>query len=198
LLLTTAFGLFACSEPPPPPPPTPPPPAAPPFHTILDLKQFMLLVIDPAADGVWDSVKTIVTKKGTEEIRPKTDEQWTAVRGSAATVAEAANLLMLDGRARDKKEWMTAVRRLIDAGEKAMKAAEAKDADAVFATGGEIYEACRACHLRYAPHLNNTTEGVKDNEKDGGKGAPAAAPKEAAKDAPKDAGKDAPKDVAKK
>jgi hypothetical protein len=143
-------------------------------------------------------VKTIVTKKGTEEIRPKTDEQWTAVRGSAATVAEAANLLMLDGRARDKKEWMTAVRRLIDAGEKAMKAAEAKDADAVFATGGEIYEACRACHLRYAPHLNNTTEGVKDNEKDGGKGAAAAAPKEAAKDAPKDAGKDAPKDVAKK
>ena len=45
-----------------------------------------------------------------------------------------------------------------------------------FATGGEIYEACRACHLRYAPHLNNTTEGVKENEKDGGKDAPAAAP----------------------
>ena len=184
LTLLPAFGLLACSEPPPPPPP--PPPATLPFHTILDLKQFMKLVIDPAADGVWDSVKTIITKKGTEEIRPKTDEQWMAVVSSAATVAEAANLLMLDGRALDKKEWMTAVRRLTDTAEKAMKAAEAKDADAVFAAGGEIYEACRACHQRYASHLNNTTEGVKDDAK-----GPAA-------DAAKDAAKDAPKDTAKK
>ena len=166
LVLIPALGLFACKEAPPPPPPPPP---APPFHTILDLKQFMKLVIDPATDGVWDSVKTIVTKKGTEEIRPKTDEQWAAVVSSAATVAEAANLLMLDGRALDKNEWMTAARRLTDTAEKAMKAAEAKDPDAVFAAGGEIYEACRGCHLRYAPRLNNTTEGVKDDNKDAAK-----------------------------
>ncbi len=165
LVLIPVMGLCACSEA--PPPPAPAPPAAPPFHTILDLKQFMLLVIDPAADGVWDSVKTIVTKKGTEEIRPKTDEQWTAVRASAATLAEAANLLMLDGRARDKKEWMTAVRRLTDMAEKAMKAAEAKNAEAVFDAGGEVYEACRGCHQRYAAHLNNTAEGVKDGGTDG-------------------------------
>jgi len=167
LVLIPALGLFACKEAPPPPPPPPP------FHTILDLKQFMLLVIDPAADGVWDSVKTIMTKKGTEEIRPKTEEQWTAVRASAATVAEAANLLMLDGRARDKNEWMTAVRRLTDTAEKAMQAAEAKDPDAVFTAGGEMYEACRGCHQRYAPRLNNATEGVKDDNKDTAK-APAA------------------------
>jgi hypothetical protein len=160
LVLIPALGLFACSEP--PPPPAPPPP----FHTILDLKQFMILVIDPATDGVWDSVKTIVTNKGTEEIRPKTDEEWMKVKASAATVAEAANLLMLDGRARDKKEWMTAVRRLIDTAEKAMKAAEAKNPEAVFDAGGEIYEACRGCHQRYAAHLNNTSEGVKDGGAD--------------------------------
>ena len=170
LILIPALGLFACTEAPPPPPP-PPPPAAPPFHTILDLKQFMLLVIDPAADGVWDSVKTIMTKKGTEEIQPKTDAQWMAVRSSAATVAEAANLLMLDGRALDKKEWMVAARRLTDTAEKAMKAAEAKDPEAVFAAGGEIYEACRGCHQRYAARLNNTTEGVKDEGKDAAKDA---------------------------
>ncbi len=155
LILVPALGLFACSEPPPPPPP------APPFHTILDLKQFMLLVIDPAADLVWDSVKTIMSKKGTEEIAPKTEAQWTTVRSGAATVAEAANLLMLDGRARDKKEWMAAARRLTDTAEKALKAAEAKDPAAVFAAGGEMYEACRGCHQRYAAHLNNTTEAVK-------------------------------------
>lgn len=183
LCLIPVLGLFACSEPPPPPPPPPAAKPAPPFRTILDLRQFMMLVIDPATDGVWDSVKTIVTKKGTEEIRPKTDEQWNAVRSSAATVAEAANLLMLEGRAKDQKEWMAAVRRLIDTAEKAMKAAEAKDADAVFDAGGEMYEACRACHQRYAPHLNNTSVGVNE-----AKDAKAAAP-----DAPKDAGKDTAK-----
>jgi cytochrome c556 len=56
---------------------------------------------------------------------------------------------------------MTAVRRLTDTAEKAMKAAEAKDPAAVFDTGGEIYEACRGCHQRYAPRLNNTTEADK-------------------------------------
>ncbi len=152
LILIPALGLFACSEPPPP---------APPFHTILDLKQFMLLVIDPAADLVWDSVKTIMSKKGTEEIAPKTEQQWTTVRSGAATVAEAANLLMLDGRARDKKEWMAAARRLTDTAEKALKAAAAKDPAAVFAAGGEMYEACRGCHQRYAAHLDTATEAVK-------------------------------------
>jgi len=165
-ILIPALGLFACKEAPPPPPP-------PPFHTILDLKQFMLLVIDPAADLVWDSVKTVMTKKGTEEISPKNDEQWNTVRTGAATLAEAANLLMLDGRAKDKNEWMTAARRLTDTAEKALKAADAKDPAAVFATGGEIYEACRGCHQRYAPRLNNATEGVKDDNKDTAK-APAA------------------------
>jgi hypothetical protein len=157
LILSTILGLAACKE--------TPPPAPPPFHTILDLKQFMLLVIDPAADGVWDSVKTIMTTKGTEEIRPKTDEEWMKVKASAATVAEAANLLMLDGRALDKKEWMTAVRRLTDTAEKAMQAADAKNADAVFDAGGEMYEACRTCHQRYAPRLGNTNEAATDATK---------------------------------
>lgn len=184
LTLLCAFGLVACSEPAPPPPP--PPPAAPPFHTILDLRQFMLLVIDPAADLVWDSVKTVMSKKGTEEISPKTDEQWNTVRTGAATMAEAANLLMLEGRAKDKQEWMAAARRLTDTAEKALKAADAKDPAAVFDAGGEIYEACRGCHQRYAPHLNNTPVGVKDGSQD------------AAKDAPQNSAKDAGKDAAKK
>ena len=32
--------------------------------------------------------------------------------------------------------------------------------------GGEMYEACRGCHQRYAQRLNNATEGVKDDNKD--------------------------------
>jgi len=39
--------------------------------------------------------------------------------------------------------------------EKALKAAKSKNARPVFAAGGkEIYDACSACHRRYAPQLN--------------------------------------------
>ena len=44
-------------------------------------------------------MKTIDTKDGTEEIRPRTDEEWTAVRNAAVTLAESGNLLMMVPRA---------------------------------------------------------------------------------------------------
>jgi hypothetical protein len=110
-------------------------------------------VVDPAADAIWDSVKTIITESGTKEIAPHTDEEWAAVRNGAATLAESGNLLIIEGRARDRNEWLAAVRRLTDAADGALKAAESKNADAVFAAGGRIYDACAACHRRYAPNL---------------------------------------------
>lgn len=114
------------------------------------MKQLMEWVIDPAADVVWDSVKTIMTMEGTTEIAPKTEEQWAAVRNSAATLVEAGNLLMLDGRARGGQEWMAHARRLSDSAQVALKAAEAKNAGALFDAGGGIYNSCKACHDRYA------------------------------------------------
>jgi mono/diheme cytochrome c family protein len=148
LFISLAMALLpGCSAP-------PPPPAPPPFNTVLNLKQFMEWVMDPAADAVWESVKTIVTQKGTEEIAPKTEEQWAAVRAGAATLTEAGNMLMIEGRAKDNKEWMAAARRLITAAEVALKAANAKNSEAVFASGTEIYNACAACHKRYAPELS--------------------------------------------
>jgi hypothetical protein len=111
-------------------------------------------VIDPAADVIWDSVKSISTEAGTKEIAPQTDEQWAAVRNAAATLTETGNMLMIQGRARDQKEWMNAARGLIRTADTAVKAAEAKNKDALFAAGGEIYTVCRGCHQQYASHLN--------------------------------------------
>jgi hypothetical protein len=116
----------------------------------------MTRVIDPAADGIWDSVQTIVTQKGTRQIQPHTDDEWSALVASAATLLEAANSLMLEGRARDQTEWLQAARRLSTTAEHAMQAALAKDPEEVFTAGGEIYEVCRGCHQRYAPHLNTS------------------------------------------
>jgi len=120
------------------------------FHTIADTKQLMNWIIDPSADVVWGAVGTIVTEQGTEHIRPKTDEEWTAVRNSAATVAESGNLLMLPGRARDQ-EWMTFASKLIDAANETLQAAEAKDAEALFTAGSDLYLVCSACHEKYLP-----------------------------------------------
>ena len=134
-----------------------PKPAAPPasaVRPVLSLKQLMEWVIDPAADAVWDSVKTIITEQGTRETAPQTQEQWDAVRNGAAMLIESSNLLMTQTRARDQGEWIAAARRLAETAAKALKAAESKDAAAVFAAGGEIYDACSACHRRYAPQLN--------------------------------------------
>lgn len=63
-----------------------------PFRTVLEFKQFMEWVIDPAADVIWYSVKTIITQAGTKEIKQETDEQWAAVRNAAATLAESGNM----------------------------------------------------------------------------------------------------------
>jgi len=127
---------------------TPPPPATP-FQTVLDTKQLMSWVLDPQADIVWASVATIVTAEGKQEIAPKTDEEWAAVRNSAALVAEGANLLMLPGRAVNQDDWMQKSRALIDAANVVLKAVEAKDAPAVFTAGSDMYLACSACHAAY-------------------------------------------------
>jgi hypothetical protein len=143
LIAASAVLMFGCSA------STPPPPAAAPYQTVLDMKQLMNWVFDPQADIVWASVATIVTAEGTQEIAPKTDEEWAAVRNSAALVAEAGNLLMLEGRAVNQDDWMKKARAMIDAANVVLKAAEAKDAPAVFTAGSDMYLSCSACHAAY-------------------------------------------------
>jgi hypothetical protein len=118
--------------------------------TKLSLHQLMEWVIDPNADVIWDSVKSISNAQGTTEIYPRTDAQWETVRNSAATLVEAGNMLMLDGRAKDNKQWASYAKHLSKSAETALNATQAKDKDALFDAGGNIYNACKACHDKYA------------------------------------------------
>ena len=133
-------------------------PAPPPFKPVADNKLLMQAVIDPMADVVWDSVKTIVTAKGTEDIRPRTEEEWTAVRNAAVALTESGNLLMLVPRAKDGGEWMKRSQELINTGEAAIRAIDAKNADRLFTVGGDIYEACSACHQKYMEAIVNANK----------------------------------------
>jgi hypothetical protein len=58
----------------------------------------MASMIDPAADFLWESVSTTVTKGKVVEKQPRTNEEWAEVRRQAIILAEGANLLMMDGR----------------------------------------------------------------------------------------------------
>jgi hypothetical protein len=128
---------------------------APPFKPVADNKLLMESVIDPAADVIWDSVKTIITVAGVEEIRPHTEEQWTAVRNAAMVVSESGNLLMMAPRAKDGDEWMKAAQMMVETGQEAIRAIEKRDADELFVVGGHIYDSCTNCHSKYIDEIVN-------------------------------------------
>jgi hypothetical protein len=143
VLLIAVAAAAGCSSAPPPPP----------FKAVADLKQLMAHVVEPAADEYWDAVGWIDDAQGTVEIQPETQEEWDAVRNHAYAITESGNLMMLPTRAKDSDEWMRMSIALVEAGQRAIRAAEQKNKQAVFDTGAEIYEACTNCHAKYAVEL---------------------------------------------
>lgn len=111
------------------------------FKPIGDVKQIMHAVVIPSS--------TVVFRVEVEA--PTTDKEWDAVVNGALAMAEAGNLLMIPGRAKNDGDWMKKAEALLDVGVKAMKAAEAKDADAVVKIGYEIFDVCASCHDQYMP-----------------------------------------------
>jgi hypothetical protein len=147
LTLAGTLAAAACGGPPPPP-----------FKPVADTKLLMQSVVVPNADFVWDAVKTIETKEGTQEIRPQTDSEWIAVRNAAVAVAESGNLLMMVPRAKNGGEWMQLAQDMINTGQEAIKAAEARNADKLFTVGGDIYESCSNCHRKYLDAIVNANK----------------------------------------
>jgi len=114
-----------------------------------NVKQIMKGIVGPAAAVVFESVSTTLTEAGREDKLPRTDAEWEAVGNSAIALAEAGNLLMMEGRAVDKGEWIKMSKAMIDAAKVALKATEAKSADDVLASGDAINVSCDNCHRRY-------------------------------------------------
>jgi hypothetical protein len=147
LLFAGALGASGCGG-------TPPVP----FVPVADTKLLMQSVVDPNADIVWEAVKIISTKDGDQDIRPKTDAEWLAVRNAAVTVAESGNLLMMVPRAKDGGEWMQRAQEMIKAGEEAMRAADSKNAEKLFTVGGDLYDSCSNCHRKYLDAIVNASK----------------------------------------
>ena len=127
----------------------------PPFQTSVSVKDLMATVMDPTADIVWESVGTVMTKEGTFEKVPQTDEEWTSVKSGAILLAETGNLLMIPSRSGGNDEWIKRAQDLITQSQRAIKAAEAHDKDGLFNIGADIYETCVNCHKRFDPAITS-------------------------------------------
>jgi hypothetical protein len=144
-----------------------------PFKPTATLQDLMQSVIDPNVDPIWNSVTTIVSKEGTQEIRPQTDEEWLKLRHHAITLIEASNLLLIErpiakagadtsahpvelspdeirkGIDNNRAAFVQNVHALHTAAEDALKAIEARDVTALERVGGEIEHACESCHSQF-------------------------------------------------
>jgi cytochrome c556 len=170
----TAFLAAGCARQAPAPAAAPPYTA--PFKPVASIIDLMAEQVDPAADFLWDSVATISGPKGTEERQPRTDAEWNAVRRQALLLIEGANLLMVEGRVgahpgqkleaapgpgdytpdqaqaeinAHRPEFDGFALGLLNAGTEALRAIETRNVDAYLEAGGEIDEACEACHKRF-------------------------------------------------
>jgi hypothetical protein len=155
-------------------PATAPPPPAPPYTTTATMKEIMQLIVDPAADEVWQAVMTVHSAEGTVDTVPKSDEDWLKARRGALTLIEASNLLMMPGRHvgkphdkseapgvelepaemeaninKDLPEFYKAALGLHNAAEQALSAIDAKNSEKLFEIGETIEMACEHCHSRY-------------------------------------------------
>jgi len=153
---------------------TPVPSGAVEFRTTATIKDIMDSIVDPSADYIWDSVATIVTRKGVEEKRPRTPEDWKEVRRRAVAMIEATNLIIMDGRKvahpgeksenpgielgpdeiqmlidADRPTLIQRAHALHDAGMQALAAIDKKDVEGLSNAGETIDEACEQCHLKY-------------------------------------------------
>ena len=118
---------------------------------VATVRQVMDGIVAPAAGKVFESVATIVTFEGTEDRQPRTEAEWSLVGANAAALIEAGNLLMMGDRLKDKDEWMTMTRAMMDAAIVSMKATEARDAEALLNSGEALNESCDTCHVKYIP-----------------------------------------------
>lgn len=169
-LLLVLLALAACSR---PDTAIVSPPPAPAFASVATVQDVMLHLVDPSADALWQSVETVYSAAGEEKRQPRTPEEWAAVKRHAVTLAEAANVLLIDGRkvvaadappekmgylgtkeigeriAANRAEFNRFAVLLRETATDALKAIDAQDADALLNAGGPIDAACEGCHLAF-------------------------------------------------
>ena len=111
------------------------------FQPVGSMKQLMVDIIYPTSDALFY----------VDRDPPKKQKQWDDLKSQALMLAESGNLLMMEGRARDQKNWIMESKMLINIGAKAYQAAQDKDLDGIRALNDSLNAACVVCHYQYRP-----------------------------------------------
>ena len=148
----------------------------------------MRAIIDPSADAIWDAVVTDATAEGIVETRPETAGDWARLHHHAVVIAEATNLLIVEGRriaapesrselpgidlhpdaiqelmTEDWRAWVESASGLRDASVIVLDAIDARQVDALLAAGTALDAACENCHSRYwYPGVNDPRPAAPD------------------------------------
>jgi hypothetical protein len=178
VLFGAALTTAVCSKPVPAPAPQPSTakPLLGEIVPLVSVKELMDSMIDPIADNIFDAVWWDNTAKGVVEHRPTTDEDWQKVKVGAVTIAEGMELLKvprpwtppgdvnnslgpnppelspaqiqvkLD---KDPVLWVAKIQALRNVTLEVLEIVKKKDANALWQAGGDLDEACEACHLEY-------------------------------------------------
>ena len=117
-----------------------------PVHSV---QAIMAGLVDPAADGVWNSVGSIVTPTSEETWAPSTDEDWRRLEGHARALARGAEALADPVRVDGRENWAVPARALRVASATALAAAQRRDVSAIYAASEQLLDACQQCHTHY-------------------------------------------------
>jgi len=133
-------------------------------------------MIDPASDYVFDAVRSVVTKNGTVETEPKTEEDWEKIRIGAVTMAEGIYLLKVPrpfappgdennstgpvpaelspAQIKAKLEadpvlWNAKIEALRNVGLEVLDIVKKKNVKELWDAGENLDQACESCHMIY-------------------------------------------------
>ena len=109
------------------------------LRPVASVTQLMQAMVIPASTALFDVPRN----------PPANEQSWTAIRNHAIVLAESGNLLLIGARAEDSEVWTATSQGLARAGEAALKAALAKDVEAITDVGNQIIEACESCHEKH-------------------------------------------------
>ena len=114
-----------------------------------DMHDLMAHFITPAAEKIWESTGFVITEEGEISLEPKDNEGWNEVVFGAQVIIESSYSLKRLDRSLGREDWIAFSSLLEPIGRHALQAAEAKNSEALFQIGADLYQACVACHNVY-------------------------------------------------
>jgi hypothetical protein len=103
----------------------------------VSVKKNMLDLTVPASNIVFAVANT----------EPKNQQDWQEVKRSGLNLIESGKWLLKNKKS--DSVWQQSAKTLLIAAQTVVKAADAKDVEAVTNAGNDLYAACEACHSHY-------------------------------------------------